>query len=150
VVPQQQPGDPGRDREVPAPDGDPDPGRRPRPGDRGRQGPGREDERRPDAGTELPAHPPPTPLTQQLGRIVVVALLILFAAFAVVNSQRVDFSWVFGATEVTEDPSGQGTTGGVPLILLLLVTFAAGALLGVLVAWQVRRGRLARRERKGG
>lgn len=77
----------------------------------------------------------PVPFTQQLGRVTVIVLAALFGVFAVTNSQRVAFSWVFGRTEPVAGAAGSG--GGVPLILLLLASFAIGALTGALV---VRRG----------
>lgn len=97
-----------------------------------------------DATTGGQAVPPAddgTPVTQQLGRVFVVILAILFGVFAVANSQAVDFSWVFGSTEVREDPTGDGTIGGVPLILLLLTAFVVGALISTFVTWQVHRRR---------
>jgi len=72
-----------------------------------------------------------TPLTQQLGRVVVLVLLVGFAVFAVANSHPVDFSWILGRTSE------------VPLIVLLLVAFAIGALVGGFVTRQV--GRASRR-----
>jgi uncharacterized integral membrane protein len=82
----------------------------------------------------------PTPITQQLGRVVIVLLAVLFGVFAVDNSQAVDFSWVFGESRVAPDG-----TGGVPLIVLLVVAAAVGAALGALIEWQWLRGRRARR-----
>jgi uncharacterized integral membrane protein len=81
-----------------------------------------------------------TPLTQQIGRVVVGLLLVLFVVFSLDNAQRVDFSWVLGATEVTEDTAGQ-VTGGVPLIVLLLLSFGVGAAVGSVTVWQVKRAR---------
>jgi len=81
---------------------------------------------------------PPVPFTQQLGRVTVIVLAALFGVFAVANAQRVAFSWVFGGTEVVEGPAG--TTGGVPLIVLLLVSFVVGGLTGALVSRRRRRG----------
>lgn len=89
-----------------------------------------------------------TPVTQQIGRVVVLLLVVLFGVFAAANAQPVDFSWVFGATEVSELPDG-GTEGGVPLIVLLLAAFAVGALAGVGLVWQGRRSR-RRRSRGAG
>ena len=97
------------------------------------------------------------PFTQQLGRVTIVVLAVLFGVFAVANSQRVDFSWVFGETTAQEGPSGE-LTGGVPLILLLLGAFVAGALIAVLTELYVARARRARKasadpgkgKRKGG
>jgi uncharacterized integral membrane protein len=85
----------------------------------------------------------PTPATQWIGRVVIVLLAVLFGFFAVDNSQAVDFSWVFGETRVARDGSG-----GVPLIVLLVVAAAIGAVFGALIEWQFLRGRRARR--KGG
>lgn len=84
----------------------------------------------------------PTPLTQQVGRIVIVVLAVLFGVFAVGNSQSVDFSWIVGGTQVASDGSG-----GVPLIILLVAAGVIGALLGALIEWQFLRGRRARRDR---
>jgi uncharacterized integral membrane protein len=71
-----------------------------------------------------------------------IAAVALFTAFALANRQRVDFSWLFGDTQVQEvggDPVG----GGVPLIVLLLVAFVLGGVVGaVLVSL---RGRARRR-----
>lgn len=58
-----------------------------------------------------------------------IAVVALFTAFALANRQYVSFSWLFGATEVTE-VAGERTSGGVPLILLLVVAFALGAVVG--------------------
>jgi uncharacterized integral membrane protein len=93
-----------------------------------------------------PAEPvtPPTPFTQQLGRVTIVVLAALFGVFAVANSQRVDFSWVFGETIAREAANGE-VTGGVPLILLLLAAFAIGSVVTLLVELFVSRGRRARR-----
>lgn len=109
-------------------------------------------EREPDSDLEHGEQaeaPPRTPMTQQLGRIVVLLLLLLFVVFAVSNSQPVDFDWIFGETEVTDvDPATGETTGGVPLIVLLLVAFVIGALSGAtLVRIRRRRARAAERDR---
>lgn len=90
---------------------------------------------------------PPTPFTQQLGRITIVVLAALFAVFAIANSQRVDFSWVFGETIAREAADGS-VTGGVPLILLLVGAFIAGALITFLIELYVGRARRARRAAK--
>ena len=82
----------------------------------------------------------PTPITQQLGRVVILLLAVLFGVFAVDNSQSVDFAWVFGESQVTSDG-----TGGVPLIVLLVAAAAIGAALGALIEWQFLRGRRAKR-----
>ncbi len=105
-----------------------------------------EGETPPDAAgppSDVPPEPP-TPFTQHLGRFFIVVLAVLFGIFAVANSQPVDFSWVFGETEVRDDPTGPGEIGGVPLIVLLLVTFALGALIGAFTAWQLSRSRRRR------
>lgn len=70
-----------------------------------------------------------TPVTQQLGRIVLLALAVLFVVFALANAQYVDFSWIFGATEVVQQ-AGERVEGGVRLIFLLGGAFAIGAILG--------------------
>lgn len=79
-----------------------------------------------------------TPVTQQIGRVVAVLLLVLFIVFALDNAQRVDFSWVLGETQVREDVTG-ATAGGVPLIVLLLASFLVGAVVGAVGVWQARR-----------
>jgi uncharacterized integral membrane protein len=84
------------------------------------------------------------PFTQQLGRVTIVVLAVLFGVFAVANSQRVDFSWVFGETSVQDGPDGQ-PRGGVPLIVLLLGAFVAGAVIAVLTELYVARARRARK-----
>lgn len=84
-----------------------------------------------EAGAGRTTPPPPevsTPFTQQVGRGALVILAILFGVFAVFNSQRVDFDWIFGDTSVT-------TGGGVPLIILLIFSFAVGAAVGAGVYW---------------
>lgn len=86
-----------------------------------------------------------TPVTQQIGRVVVLLLLIVFGVFAATNAHPVDFSWVFGGTEVVEGP-GEATEGGVPLIVLLLASFAVGALVGAGLVWQSGRNRRRARE----
>lgn len=99
---------------------------------------------------------PPTPFTQQLGRITIFIIAALFGVFAVANSQPVDFSWVFGETLVREAPDGDGEVGGVPLIVLLLAAFVIGAVVAILTDIYVSRARRARksaqqrRDREGG
>lgn len=79
------------------------------------------------------------PFTQQVGRITLVVLAVLFAVFAVTNSQFVDFNWIFGSTEISTSPSGERLSGGVPLIILLVVSFALGAAVGGLWVWRSGR-----------
>lgn len=86
------------------------------------------------------------PLTQQIGRVVTVLLAVLFGVFVVANAQYVDFSWVFGGTEVVRDAAGERLRGGVPLIVLLLGSFLLGALVAGFTVWQVKRARAHRRE----
>lgn len=81
------------------------------------------------------------PFTQQLGRVSLVVLAVLFVIFALANAQPVDFSWVFGETEVLRDSRGRPIRGGVPLILLLIASFVLGALVTALAIFQVRRAR---------
>lgn len=97
-----------------------------------------------DTPTTTTSSTPATPFTQQAGRVLIVALAVLFGIFAVANSQFVDFSWVFGGTEVVES-GGERSGGGVPLILLLLAAFLFGAAIGALVLAQ--RARHHRRDR---
>ena len=98
----------------------------------------------PSPGPASSAEPQPsTPLTQQLGRIAAVALLIAFIVFALDNAQHVDFSWLVGGTEV-ETVGGERVAGGVRLIVLLLAAFAAGAVIaGTAVAARARTRRKA-------
>ena len=125
--------------------------------DRG-AGPDQGDERVAPAGSDRAADRPatspaagrvrePTPLTQQLGRVAIVVIAVLFGVFAVANSQAVDFSWIFGETQVLPDPQG-GEMGGVPLILLLVAALVMGLALGALIEWQFLRGRRAKKARK--
>ncbi|MFO7778326.1 MAG: LapA family protein [Nitriliruptoraceae bacterium] len=90
---------------------------------------------------------PSTPFTQQLGRITIVVLAVLFVVFAIANSQPVDFSWVFGETIAREQAGGE-VVGGVPLILLLVGAFIAGSLITFLSELYIGRGRRARRAAK--
>lgn len=84
-----------------------------------------------------------TPLTQQVGRITLIVLATLFGVFAVVNSQFVDFNWIFGSTSVTTQ-GGERVSGGVPLIVLLVGSFLLGGVGGWFLGWRRRRGRPAR------
>lgn len=78
------------------------------------------------------------PMTQQLGRVVLIVAAVLFGVFAVTNAQYVEFSWVFGGTEVVER-GGERASGGVPLIVLLLASFAIGALIAWIVTLRSER-----------
>jgi uncharacterized integral membrane protein len=74
------------------------------------------------------------------GQVAVLFLAVVFGVFALVNSHPVRFSWLFGETLVTRDASGE-VSGGVPLIVLLLVSFILGAGLGGWWTWQAGRTR---------
>ncbi len=90
------------------------------------------------AAVEAPVEPK-TPMTQQIGRVVVAVVVILFLIFAFANSQPVTFNWIFGRTTAVETP--EGIVGGVPLILLLLVAFLFGMVVGAGLLWRSRRAR---------
>lgn len=79
-----------------------------------------------------------TPFTQQLGRVFVAIIAVLFGIFAVYNAQFVDFNWVFGETLVVQE-GGERVSGGVPLIILLVASFVLGGLATWFATW--RRGR---------
>jgi uncharacterized integral membrane protein len=79
-------------------------------------------------------------------RGVGIAAIALFTAFALANRQAVDFSWLFGATEVTE-VAGERVGGGVPLILLLVVAFLLGIVVGT--TGTLLRARSRRRAARG-
>ncbi|WP_052666392.1 LapA family protein [Nitriliruptor alkaliphilus] len=106
----------------------------------------RDSERDPSAPDDLETSDGPggadvsTPVTQQVGRVALVLVAVLFLIFAVTNAQHVDFSWVFGETEVVQR-GGERVSGGVPLIVLLVVAFGAGALVATLLSWQRARHR---------
>lgn len=90
------------------------------------------------------------PLRQRVGRGLLIAWLVLFVIFAIVNLHWVDFDWIFGETEVVE-VGGQRQSGGVPLVLLLAGAFASGLLAGMaIVGLQVRRTRRAARSKERG
>ena len=86
---------------------------------------------------EAPDERERTPFTQQLGRVLVAVILVLFGIFAVANAQPVAFDWVFGQTDVEQ--VGEQVSGGVPLILLLLASFVLGALAGWFATWRSGR-----------
>jgi uncharacterized integral membrane protein len=85
-----------------------------------------------------------TPVTQQVGRVAVAVIVLLFVLFAAVNAHHVEFHWIFGGTEVTE-VSGERTAGGVPLIIVLFASFALGICVGWL--WHRRGSRRKTRAR---
>lgn len=93
---------------------------------------GREEERGREPATRG------TPFTQQLGRIFVAIIAVLFGIFAVANAQFVDFNWIFGETLVVQE-GGERVSGGVPLIILLVVSFVLGALAGWFATWRRKR-----------
>lgn len=72
-----------------------------------------------------------------------IATVALFTAFALANRQYVEFSWLFGATEIQE-VSGDRVAGGVPLIVLLIGAFVLGVVAGAV--WVSLRSRARRRE----
>jgi uncharacterized integral membrane protein len=82
--------------------------------------------------------PSETPMTQQVGRVVVAILAVVFLIFAIANQEPVPFNYLFG-------------TGEVALIVLLLASFVLGAALGATVTWRRnRRRRGSSREGRGG
>ncbi len=81
---------------------------------------------------------PRRPITQQVGRVAMTVAAAVFALFAVFNAQYVDFSWVFGSTEVVS-AGGERVSGGVPLIILLIGAFILGAIVGLGMAALRRR-----------
>lgn len=100
---------------------------------RGRPGKGRDK----DQGAPSPRS---VPLTQQIGRIAVAIVAVLFGVFAVVNAQPVAFDWVFGET-APRTVEGEHVGGGVPLIALLVVSFLAGSLVAWFSMWWWTRHR---------
>lgn len=113
-------------------------------------GRGDEAEARPDReagrppGAEPGATAEPVPLSQQVGRVVLIAIAVLFIIFAVFNSQPVSFDWVFGESQVVEQ-GGEYVGGGVPLIVLLIGSFVLGGIVGAGLLWRQRKVRRARR-----
>jgi uncharacterized integral membrane protein len=104
----------------------------------------REDGPDPERTDAIEAAPPVSRATR-VGQAAVLLVAVLFGVFALVNSQPVDFSWILGETQVERDAGGEVVAGGVPLIVLLLVSFILGATLGGWWVWQVLRTR--RRDR---
>ncbi len=102
------------------------------------------DESDPAASPEAPTEPAVearTPLTQQIGRVIVALAAVLFLVFAFANSQAVTFDWIFGESVAITTP--QGVSGGIPLIVLLLGAFLLGALVGAGLLWRTQRTRQA-------
>lgn len=58
-----------------------------------------------------------------------IATVALFTAFALANRQYVEFSWLFGSTEI-QATGGERVAGGIPLIVLLIAAFVLGAMAG--------------------
>jgi uncharacterized integral membrane protein len=91
-----------------------------------------DDERTDQTPEEAPQESQVSKLTtfrHGLVRGIAIAALALFVAFALANSQAVDFHWLFGQNEV-QTSGGDRTGGGVPLILLLLGAFLLGLIVG--------------------
>lgn len=76
-----------------------------------------------------------TPFSQQVGRVVLGAIAIVFVAFAIDNLHQVAIEWVFGGN------GGAYPGDGIPLILLLLGSFALGATVGGGLVWRRARRR---------
>jgi uncharacterized integral membrane protein len=89
-----------------------------------------------DAETERETTERRTPATQQIGRVVVVVATVLFLAFALSNRDSVEVSWVVTVTET-------------PLIVVLLVAFVLGFLVGWGLFWRRQRGRARRASASG-
>jgi uncharacterized integral membrane protein len=104
-----------------------------------REGRDGEEARRPGERAEGPGEPARKPRIGA-GQVAVLLLALVFGIFALVNSHPVRFSWLFGETQVTRDASGE-VSGGVPLIVLLLVSFILGAGLGGWWTWHAGRTR---------
>ena len=85
----------------------------------------------------------PVPFSVLVGRVVIGAVVLVFAIFALLNLQRVDFKYVFGESLVVKQ-GDEVIGGGVPLILLLLGAFLLGMLAGSFLNWRRRRRESAR------
>lgn len=95
-----------------------------------------------DAARHAPAPAPEAPFTQLVGRVTVGVLAVLFGVFAVANAQFVSFNWILGETTAEFSDGGEHLRGGVPLIVLLLGSFAIGAVVGWFATWwRARRTR---------
>lgn len=79
-----------------------------------------------------------------LSQAALLSLSAIFAVFALANRQPVSFSWLVGENLATTTATGEPVSGGVPLILLLVVAFVLGFAIGWIVHWRrVRRNRRA-------
>jgi uncharacterized integral membrane protein len=105
--------------------------------ERERRGSGRSE---PDVRDGTATEPEPaTPLTQQVGRIIVAIVAVLFLIFSFFNVHEVDVDWLITETET-------------PLIVLLIGAFLIGLLVGAGIFWRRQRvrTRLERRDRPDG
>ena len=100
------------------------------------------EQEQPDDGAVEQPQESRTPVTQILGRVIIVVLILIFLVFAAANGQHVDFSWVLGETRARFDETGGHIDGGVRLIFLLAATFFLGILVGAMLSWlEFRRKR---------
>lgn len=83
---------------------------------------------RPGTPDETDSAASSTPLTQQVGRAVLLLIAVLFLAFSLVNRQPVAVDWVVTQTAT-------------PLILLLVGAFVLGLLVGAGLFWRRVRHR---------
>lgn len=113
----------------------------PKPGDSGAEG--RDEAKATDGRTPARAS---LPVSQVVGRLVIGLLAVLFVVFALFNRQPVDFSWVFGETQVVQE-GGEYVRGGVPLIILMIGSFVLGSIVTAGIMWRRRRVRDTRRRR---
>lgn len=75
------------------------------------------DEAAPSAGT---------PFTQQVGRVVIAILIAIFGALSFANIEPVEIDLIFAIVEVR-------------LFVLIVLTFVAGVVTGLLVGWRRHR-----------
>ncbi len=106
-------------------------------------------EERPDAFAEGSPEREPVPrgippFTQTVGRVALGLIAALFIAFSLDNLHPVVFEWIFGGS------GGSFGGDGVPLILLLLGSFALGAAVGAGLVWRRHRVRRVRWKRARG
>ncbi len=69
-----------------------------------------------------------TPFTQQVGRVVLALLIAIFGALAFANVDPVAIDLIFGRFEIR-------------LFVLIVLTFAAGLVSGLLIGWRRHRQR---------